>query len=367
MKFKLLFLALGLSLVLTTSAWSEPVPGPYNAITDVPGIEVGHYTDKHNLTGTTVILARQGAVGGVDVRGSAPGTRETDLLNPINLVEEAHAVVLSGGSAYGLAAADGAMEYLEDQGIGYPVGGGRVVPIVPAAILYDLGRCGTDFKKRPTAKFGRKACQAANNGPVEQGNVGAGTGARAGGLKGGIGTASLDLGNGVIVGAIVAVNSAGSTVNPETGELYGAFLGIGDEFGDLKKAQIRLPKQSQNMIASTESKIVQNTTIAVVATNAVLSKAQALKIAQMAHDGMARAIRPAHTMFDGDTIFALGTGEIDLGSLPGSISGNITAIGSAAADTLSRAIVHAMLAAETIEDCMLGYCDQYPDACSIND
>ena len=354
--------------IFGASVWSEPLPGPYNAITDVPGIEVGHYAEKPLLTGTTVILARQGAVGAVDVRGSAPGTRETDLLNPINLVEKAYAIVLSGGSAYGLATADGVMECLEDQGIGFPVGGGHVVPIVPAAILYDLERCGTDFKKRPDAKYGLKACKAAANGPVAQGNVGAGTGARAGGLKGGIGTASLDLGNGVIVGVIVAVNSFGSTVNPQTGMFYGAFLEMGKEFGNLQPPKSSLNK-SQNRIASNETDFVRNTTIAVVAINVDLTKAQALKIAQMAHDGIARAIRPAHTMFDGDTVFALATGQIKLQTLPdqaawGNLPASITRMGNAAADTLSRAIVRAMLAAETVPGCMTGYCDKYPGACN---
>ena len=364
-------LTMGVALLLSifgASVWSESLPGPHNAITDVPGIEVGHYAEKPLLTGTTVILARQGAVGAVDVRGSAPGTRETDLLNPINLVEKAHAIVLSGGSAYGLATADGVMKCLEDQGIGFPVGAGQVVPIVPAAILYDLGRCGTDFKKRPDAQYGLKACKAAANGPVAQGNVGAGTGARAGGLKGGIGTASLDLGNGVMVGAIVAVNSFGSTVNPQTGTLYAAFLEVGKEFGNFQPPKSSL-NQSGDRTAGNETDFVRNTTIAVVATNVDLTKAQALKIAQMAHDGIARAIRPAHTMFDGDTLFALATGQIKLQTLPdqavwGNLPASINRIGNAAADTLSRAIVRAMLAAETVPGCMTGYCDKYPGACS---
>ena len=367
MKTVLTILVTVLFWVLEGPAWSESVLGPNNAITDVAGIEVGHYGEKPFLTGTTVVLARQGAVAAVDVRGSAPGTRETDLLNPINLVEKAYAIVLSGGSAYGLASADGVMECLEDQGIGFPVGGGRVVPIVPAAILYDLGRCETDFKKRPDSKYGLKACKAATGGPVAQGNVGAGTGARAGGLKAGIGTASMDLGNGVLVGAIVAVNSSGSTVDPQTGKLYGASHGIGKEFGNLQSPKSSL-NQSQNMLALNETDLVTNTTIAVVATNVELTKSQALKIAQMAHDGMARAIRPAHTMFDGDTVFALATGQVKLQTLPdqatwGKIPASITRIGSAAADTLSRAIAHAMLAAETIPGCMTSYCDKYAGAC----
>ncbi len=357
-------------LQIVTTAWSDGESDLYNAITDVPGIEVGHYTDEEALTGTTVILARDGAVGGVDVRGSAPGTRETDLLNPMNLVDIVNAIVLSGGSAYGLAAADGVMKCLENQGIGYPVGGGQVVPIVPSAILFDLGRCGTDFKARPTAKFGRKACRAVKSGPVAQGNVGAGMGARAGGLKGGIGTASTDLGDGVIVGAIVAVNAVGSTVNPDTGEFYAEFLEMNDEFGKLDDPRWSSLKNPGPLMAKADQAPAKNTTIAVVATNVELNKAQAQKIAQMAHDGMARAIRPSHTMFDGDTIFALATAELSFDSLPPSwsfIPSSINRIGSAAADTLSRAIIHAMLSAESIDDCIISYCDTYPDACQDKD
>jgi L-aminopeptidase/D-esterase-like protein len=364
----------GLTILITllvymagVSAWSDPLPGPHNAITDIPGIDVGHYSRVSFLTGTTVILTKQGATGAVDVRGSAPGTRETDLLNPINLVEKVYAIVLSGGSAYGLATADGVMKYLEDQGIGFPIGGGHVVPIVPAAILFDLGRCETKFDKRPDADYGREACKAAKSGPVAQGNVGAGTGAFSGGLKGGIGTASIDLGGGVMVGAIIAVNSSGSTVNPQTGKFYGEFLEIGNEFSKLHS-----PKRSFNHslknIVSNEPEIFRNTTIAVVATNVELTKAQALKIAQMAHDGIARAIRPAHTMFDGDTIFALSTGQVKLQTLTdkatwGNIPASINRIGSASADTISRAIVHAMVAAETVPGCIKSYCDTYPNEC----
>ena len=338
--------------------------GRYNAITDVPGIEVGHYDEK--LTGTTVILARDTAVGGVDVRGSAPGTRETDLLDPTNLVDRVNAVVLSGGSAYGLAAADGVMLWLEEQGLGWPVGGGNVVPIVPAAILFDPGRFGRSFQERPTAEFGRKACDNLAGGPVVQGNVGAGAGAVAGGLKGGIGTASIDLGNGVIIGAIVAVNSSGSTVNPRTGLPYAAYLEIGGEFGNLKTSVSVLGDGPA--VAMGESEPVKNTTIAVVATNVQLTKAQAKKIAEMAQDGIARAISPAHTMFDGDTVFVLGTGELPADVLQqqaawGFMPANINKIGAAAADTLARAIVQAMLSAESVGE-RLSYRDKYPSAFS---
>ena len=239
-------------------AETTEVPGPMNAITDVPGIEVGQFTSRVHLTGTTVVLARSGAVAGVDVRGSAPGTRETDLLNPINLVEQVQAVVLSGGSAYGLATADGVMHCLEDQGIGFPVDKTNVVPIVPAAVLYDLGRCGTDFSRRPGAYAGHQACTTAGGGPVAQGNVGAGTGAFAGDIKGGIGTASTDLGDGVMVGALVAVNSYGSVYNPNTGELYGAYLELGDEFVD--RIPRLAPKEQRQQL--NKGTAIRNTTIA---------------------------------------------------------------------------------------------------------
>jgi L-aminopeptidase/D-esterase-like protein len=351
-----------------TRKTSSDAPKVYNAITDVPGTEVGHCTDTDNLTGTTVILTRDGAVAGVDVRGAAPGTRETDAINPINLIEKVHAVVLTGGSAYGLAAADGVMGYLEGQGIGFALGNGNVVPIVPAAALYDLGRGGTPFSGRPTAAFGLTACESAQSGPVEQGNVGAGTGALTGvltrnELKGGIGTASTDLGNGVIVGALVAVNSGGSTVNPKTGEFYAAFLETNNEFGGIKAAPTSLLHAVKDQTITYIPQAITNTTIAVVATNVELKKSQATKVAQMAHDGIARAILPAHTMFDGDTIFALSTGERSIAGLEeegmwGDMAGRITIIGSAAADTLARAIIHGVLAAASIAG-MQSYIDRY--------
>ena len=331
-------------------------PGPENAITDVSGVEVGHMTNMDALTGTTVVLVADGAVAGVDVRGSAPGTRETDLLDPTNLVQQVQAVVLSGGSAYGLEAATGVVRYLEERGLGYPIGEGRVVPIVPAAILFDLGR-GSDWTVRPDADYGYEAASNAASGAIEQGTVGAGTGARAGGLKGGIGTASVVLENGVIVGAIVAVNAVGRTHNPDTGEFYARFLELGDEFGALQ-TPTGLGSYGQDTLALLEgASAAQNTTIGVIATNAVLTKAQAQKIAQMTHDGFARAIRPSHTMFDGDTIFALGTGEIELESM-----GDLSAVGAAAADVMARAIVHAMLNAESAGE-MVSYCDTYEGAC----
>lgn len=334
-------------------------PGPHNAITDVPGVKVGHFTNAEYLTGTTVVLTEEGAVGGVDVRGSAPGTREIALLNPMNLVQEVQAIMLSGGSAYGLDAATGVVKYLAERGIGYPVGEDRVVPIVPATILFDLGR-GGDWTVRPDASYGYQAALNATSGSVEQGNVGAGTGAVAGGLKGGIGTASVVLDNGIIVGAIVAVNAVGSTYDPETGELYARSLELADEFGSrCKPAELGFSGEKFDygaMVADADNLIARNTTIGVVATNAILDKEEAQKIAQMAHDGLARAIRPAHTMFDGDTIFAIGTGKVELSG-----PGELTAVGAAAADAFARAIVHAMLQAETAGD-FISYCDKFSSA-----
>ena len=337
--------------------------GKLNAITDVPGIEVGNFEQR--FTGTTVVLAPKGAVGGVDVRGSAPGTRETDLLDPTNLVDKVDAVVLTGGSAFGLDAAHGVMLWLEENKRGWNVGRGNVVPIVPAAVLYDPGRFGRAFNDRPTHVFGRKAAENASAGPVAMGNVGAGAGAIAGGLKGGLGTASTDLGNGVIVGAIVAVNPGGSTVNPATGEFYAKYLEVGDEFGPLK-APFAQGRATGDVFALGAGEPVKNTTIAVVATNVKLTKAQAQKIAEMAQDGLARAIRPAHTMFDGDTVFVLGTGTIDLDTLKqeatwGFTPANINLLGSTAADTLARAIVRAMLHAETVGTTP-SYKDRFPAA-----
>ena len=339
-------------------AWAQ-VPGPNNAITDVPGIKVGHFTNAP-ITGTTVVLADdgtgQGVAGGVAQRGGAPGTRETDLLKPENMVQIVNAVSLSGGSAYGLAAADGVMLCLEGQGIGFPVGGGHVVPIVPSAILFDPGRCAA-FSFRPDFSFGLNACQAAQTGPVQQGNVGAGAGARSGGVKGGLGTASTvftsGAANGIIVGAIVAVNSSGRTFDT-TGHLYAGFLELGNEFGGAAPAPASV---------ILDAPLLQNTTIAVVATNATLTKAQATKVAQMADDGLARAIKPSHGVPDGDTVFSMATGTDTRDA-----TNLVNTIGSAAADTLSRAIVHAILAAKSIHVpgvCNVpSYCEQFPQNCA---
>lgn len=360
-------LATGVSAQTVIAPAKQAIPvvltGPLNAITDVPGIEVGSY--EHNFTGTTVILAPKGAVGGVDVRGSAPGSRETDLLRPTNMVDKVDAVVLTGGSAYGLAAANGVMLWLEEQKRGWDVGGGYVVPIVPAAVLFDPGRFGRAFTDRPDDSFGRKACDNASAGSIKMGNYGAGAGAVAGGIKGGLGTASVDLGSGVIVGAIVAVNAGGSAVNPATGEFYAKYLEVNGEFGDLKAPFASIPAVG-TAFSMADMEAVKNTTIACIATNVKLTKAQAQKIAEMAHDGMARAIRPSHTMFDGDTVFVLGTGLLDLDTLKqqavwGNTSANVNKIGSAAADALARAIVRAILNAETVGT-TASYKDKYPTA-----
>lgn len=305
-----------------------------DAITGVPGIKVGHYTDREAATGCTVILCEAGAVGGVEVRGAAPGTRETDLLNPVNTVSQVHAVVLSGGSAFGLEAAGGAVRYLEERGYGYWARVARV-PIVPAAILFDLGIGSSTV--RPGPKEGYAACLAAAPGEVAEGSVGAGTGATIGKIlgieratKGGLGTASVRVGESMVVGALVAVNAFGDVVDPDSGRILAGprradgkgFLSTAEVFKSGFAYQAPLP---------------QSTTLAVVATNARLSKAQLTKVAQMAHDGMARAIVPCHTTYDGDVCFALSLGNE---------SGDVSAIGVAAAEAVSRAIIKAITRAE---------------------
>ena len=315
--------------------------GPNNCLTDVAGLEVGHYTDPVALCGVTVVLAREGAVPGVDVRGSAPGTRETDCIQPINLVPQAQAVVLSGGSVYGLAAADGVLRWLAEHGRGFPLEAGQVAPIVPAAVLYDLGR-GADFVPPIDHTWGRLACEAASDGALTQGTVGAGTGAFSGGIKGGLGSASLVLDSGLTVGAVVAVNSLGSVINPASGLPWELGLELDGEFGAAAARAVELP-------TAPVGEAGKNTTIAVVACDARLNKVQAQKIAQMAHDGMARAIRPAHTMFDGDTVFCLATGKRELPAGEGFFSAeqaqSINELGRAAADCLSRAIIKAVIRA----------------------
>ncbi|MBI5879980.1 MAG: P1 family peptidase [Chloroflexi bacterium] len=307
----------------------------YNALTDVPGIQVGHWTDLDAATGCTVVLCTDGAVAGVDVRGGAPGTRETDLLDPTCTVEQVHAILLGGGSAFGLTAADGVMRWLEERHIGFNVGV-TYVPIVPAAILFDLGIGSPTV--RPTAESGYAACEAAAGGAIEQGNVGAGAGATVGkrmgfpwATKGGLGTASAQIEGGIIVAALVAVNAVGDVVDPRTGRIIAGARKPGGGFA------FEAPAGGATAIADMP---LRNTTIAVVATNAKLSKAGATKVAQMAHDGLARVLRPAHLPMDGDTVFALSLGAqtADLGR-----------VGAVAADVLADALLAAIMAAETLK------------------
>lgn len=332
-----------LAALTTASALSPLEAAPENAshgsITDVQGVKVGHFTDSRRPTGCTVVLFEKGATAGVDVRGSAPGTRETDLLNPINTVQQVQAILLAGGSAFGLDAASGVVRFLDEHRLGYAVGD-VVVPIVPAAILYDLGI--GDAKIRPTAESGYKACQAATPGPVMEGNVGAGAGATIGkmfgmsqAMKSGLGSASIRVGNtGIIVGAIAAVNPAGDVVDPGSGKIIaGARKPDGSGFMD-SMARIR---EGYSVQAATG----KNTTIGVVATNVALDKAQATKVAQMAHDGLARTINPVHTPSDGDTIFAVATGEVPTRADHG-------AIGALAAEIMAQAVLRAVMSARGI-------------------
>ena len=309
------------------------------AITNVPGIEVGHYTDAEHATGCTVILCRQGAVGGVDVRGSAPGTRETDLLRPGNLVERVQALLLSGGSAYGLDAAAGVMRYLEERGIGFRMGE-VVVPIVPAAILFDLGL--VTSKVRPGPQEGYQACDSASSQVVPEGSVGAGTGATVGkalgmqrAVKGGVGTASADLGDSLVVGAIAAVNAVGSVVDPQTGRVV---AGPRREDGQGFYDTMELMAQPDFIRPQPQADARANTTLGVVATNALLTKSQTNKLAERGQDGMALAIRPCHTTGDGDVVFALATGMWE-----GVVDRTqMTRLGAAAAQVMARAILRAV-------------------------
>lgn len=309
------------------------------AITDVPGIDVGHFTDPRRPTGCSVVIAREGAVGGVDVRGAAPGTRETDLLAPTNTVEAVHAVLLAGGSAFGLDAASGVMRWLEAQGIGLPVGPARV-PIVPGAVLFDLGV--GDPTIRPDAAAGQAACAAASAQPPAEGCVGAGAGATVGkvfgqafAMKGGIGTASVRVG-GVTVGALVACNALGDVIDPDTGRVIaGARSADGLTLRDTRRALLA-GEPPLAPLAGT------NTTIGVIATDATLTKAQATRLAQAGHDGLARTINPVHTPFDGDTLFALATGRS--ATHPG-----MMVLATMAAEAVAQATLRAVLAARTLE------------------
>lgn len=312
-----------------------------DTLTAVPGFRVGHVTDVDAITGCTAILCPPNTVGGVDVRGGAPGTRETDLLDPMKSVSEVTAIMLSGGSAYGLATADGAMRWLSERGLGYKSRrAGIIVPIVPAAILFDLAIGQSDV--RPDAAMGYAACEAAANEPVAEGSVGAGTGAVVCALrgldyasKGGIGSAAVDLGGGLIVAALVAVNAVGEILN-EDGTILAGLRDDGDGFVPMLEAlrDVWTTPLSAPLVDEHE-----NTVIGVVATNAQLVKTQVNKVAQMAHDGLARAVRPAHTPFDGDTIFALASGEIPA---------DVTVIGAYAAEMVAQAIRRAVRAAVSL-------------------
>lgn len=330
-----------------------------NAITDVPGIRVGQAERVGDgwLTGVTVVIPpAEGAVAGVDVRGGGPGTRETDLLDPRNLVERVHAVVLTGGSALGLASVDGVVQRLLAAGTGHPVGGpGEVVPIVPAAVIFDLGRGGV-FGRYPDAVLGAAAYDAASSDVVE-GSHGAGTGARVGGLKGGVGTASTTLPDGAVVGAIAVVNAIGSAVDPATGELWAARHCLDGDLpglrrpdeGDLAAARRRAAEQP-------EPRPPLATTLVVLATDATLTKAQCQKVSGIGHDGLARAINPVHTMYDGDTVFTLATG-----TRPAPDAAGLHALLAAAGDTVTRAIARGVFTADSAGG-LRGYRDALPGA-----
>jgi len=315
-----------------------PAPGASNrTITAVPGIKVGHHTLAERPTGCTVILVDgEGAVGGVSQRGGAPGTRETDLLDPANMVDKVNAVVLSGGSAFGLDAATGTVRWLEEHNIGWDVRIAKV-PIVPAAILFDLP-IGGNPKIRPTADCGYRAAAGAAASPVLEGTIGAGAGATVGksggpgrSMKGGLGSHSITLPNGLSVGAIVAVNAVGDIIDPDTGQVV---AGVRNPDGSLADARTLL-RTGQT---GPRPRAAENTTIGLVATNARLTKSQAHRMALMADDGLARAIFPAHTQGDGDTVFSLATGQ-----WTGEV--DITQIGALAADVMARAIVRGATAA----------------------
>lgn len=322
------------------------MPSPLrNTITDVPGIRVGHAQDETALTGCTVVLCETGAVGGVDQRGGAPGTRETDALHPVHLVSEVHAIVLAGGSAFGLDAASGVVRYLEERGVGFDVRVARV-PIVPAAILFDLGIGRSDV--RPDAEMGYRACLNASAEPVAEGNVGAGCGATVGkilgmkqAMKSGIGSASMAIGSRVIIGALAAVNAFGDVVDPQNGKILAGARAI--QKGPLKIGSAEYFADTLQVMKTLVGRTILgfasrgHTVIGVVATNARLTKEQANKVAQMAQDGIARTIRPAHTMLDGDTIFALATGEH---------KADVNIVGAFAAEVFAQAILRAVRAAK---------------------
>ena len=318
---------------------NAPFPaGDAGSITRVAGIEVGHFTDTRRPTGCTVVMAREGAVAGVDVRGAAPGTRETDLLHPSNLVDKVHAIMLAGGSAWGLEAATGAVRWLEERGVGLDVAVGRL-PIVPAAVLFDL--LVGDMRIRPDAAAGYAACAAASSADPAEGNVGAGAGAVVGkvfgiqhAMKGGVGTASVSV-DGVTVGALIACNALGDVIDPDTAQVMaGARTDDGRALRDTRRALLR-GQPPQPLLAGT------NTTIGVVATDAILTKAQAHRLAIAAHDGLARSINPVHTMSDGDTLFSLGTGRAGK-------SLGMMVLATMAAEATARATARAVQAARSV-------------------
>jgi L-aminopeptidase/D-esterase-like protein len=321
------------------------MPQRHGFITDVEGIKVGHFTDARRPTGCTVVLYEAGAVTAVEVRGSAPGTRETDLLDPVNMVEKAHAILLAGGSAFGLDAATGVMRYLDERGIGYSTPYAKV-PIVPAAILFDL-RLG-DPQIRPDAEAGYQACTRAQAGEVAEGSVGAGAGATIGKMqpglpmKGGIGTSSVKLNDGTVVAALVAVNCVGNVSAPETGQVVaGARSPHGTGF-------ITAAEWARGSSGAENT----NTTIGVIATNVAFNKAQLKKIAQMGHDGMARVINPVHTPWDGDTLFSMSTATTNAAP-------DVGRVGALAAEVVSQAIVRAVEKATSFAD--------YPEYPSLQD
>jgi L-aminopeptidase/D-esterase-like protein len=331
----------GVFVLLSAAAIGTSAQPGNLTLTAVPGIKVGHHTITERPTGCTVILVEAGATAGVDVRGAAPASAETDLLKPVNLVQQIYAISLSGGSAFGLDSRTGVMRYLDEKNIGFKAYGSINVPIVPAASLIDLN-VGNNPKIRPTADCGYRAAQAASTAPVSEGNVGAGTGATIGksegsgrAMKGGIGSAAIRMPDGLIVAALVAVNAAGDVIDPATGKVVaGVRTADGKSLADaralLTSGALRQP-----------ARLGENTTLGVVATNATLTKTQATKVAEMAHDGFARAIYPSHTMGDGDIIFALATNAQ-------SASADVSRVGALAAQVVADAIVRAARQATAI-------------------
>lgn len=340
--------------------------GARNALTDVPGLLVGNHQrlDEQWASGTTVVLTPEGATTTVDVRGGGPGTRETDVLEPTHLAQQAHAVVLTGGSAYGLAAADGVMRWLSERGYGFRFGSAaaHVVPLVPAAVVFDLPM--NEWGYRPDATFGYEACENAGRATA-QGNAGAGTGAVSGNIKGGLGTASAVLDSGATVGALAVVNSSGSAIDLDTGLPYGLPFGLDGEFRLAPPNPDEIAEARKHGRPGRDGPVAPplNTTIGVVATDLGMPKSSCQRLAVAGHDGLARAVRPAHAMFDGDTVFAVATGAGE--ELPPAESDEwgtrLNEVCAAAADVFARAIVHAVLAAEAVGAAPT-YADRYPSA-----